>query len=440
MPTTSKKQYQSTHMYATGTITLPINFGVYYNLLINYFVHYFHTSRSSEISSNSNTSGSNIQCTYVIRIDDGASVIAVEVQVALVHFDGSINLPHEPQAGEEADGSGEHKEGDGDHGHVREVEHGGHQTLDVQLGHEVPQRVEEQVRSRGPSGQIGPPPPLVVLVAQLEVAHHDRNLRTRRNQDDQHDKQKSKHEVQLMQPHGGHDEEQLDAHGSKGQNAAQRNAEGWVRVPHLIRNMPGDLVGAHRYLDGFLAEAEVRAHKHQWRRDAEPEQHQRQQSGDRSSGGGPVRRDEGIDGEKDHTNYSREKHRRHQCVALPFLAVEQLVHARGGVACEGAHEDEEHQQRGQQTAAVVRGSQAQQRAHHGRESHRQDLHTRACEDGEQHGRERGRSEHIPVHQLPARLLLRLLQGLHLIVRRDVLVQRAQHDHGHHARQEQHDHE
>ena len=45
-----------------------------------------------------------------------------------------------------------------------------------------------------------------------------------------------------------------------------------------------------------------------------------------------------------------------------------------------------------------------------------------------------------AHQLPAGLLLGLLGRLQLVVLGDVAVQRAHHDHGHHAAQEQHDHQ
>jgi len=59
---------------------------------------------------------------------------------------------------------------------------------------------------------------------------------------------------------------------------------------------------------------------------------------------------------------------------------------------------------------------------------------------EQHGRKRRWSEHVSMHQLPARLLLGLLQSLHLIVGRDIFTQGAQENHRHHARQEEYDHD
>ena len=48
--------------------------------------------------------------------------------------------------------------------------------------------------------------------------------------------------------------------------------------------------------------------------------------------------------------------------------------------------------------------------------------------------------HSGAHQLPAGLLLSLFGGLKLVVLGDVPVQGAHHNHGHHATQEEDDHE
>lgn len=41
-----------------------------------------------------------------------------------------------------------------------------------------------------------------------------------------------------MQPESAHDEEELDAHGTEGQDPPEGNCEGGVSVPHLLRYMP----------------------------------------------------------------------------------------------------------------------------------------------------------------------------------------------------------
>mmetsp|Transcript_98976 Transcript_98976/g.280342 ORF Transcript_98976/g.280342 Transcript_98976/m.280342 type:complete len:350 (+) Transcript_98976:861-1910(+) len=50
------------------------------------------------------------------------------------------------------------------------------------------------------------------------------------------------------------------------------------------------------------------------------------------------------------------------------------------------------------------------------------------------------AEDVAVHELPARLLRGLLRAGELVVLRDVAVQRPEQDHGHHAGEEDHDHE
>ena len=52
-----------------------------------------------------------------------------------------------------------------------------------------------------------------------------------------------KYVVDLVEPKGGHDEEELDAHGAEGEDAPERHAEERVRVPLLLRHVPGCCVG-----------------------------------------------------------------------------------------------------------------------------------------------------------------------------------------------------
>ena len=183
----------------------------------------------------------------------------MRIESTLVHFDSSVNSLHEPQTGEEANGAGQHEECDGNHGHVGEVEDSGNYSGDVQLRHEIPHWVQEKVQSRrpklirrlslsvsengmgkqvsSPRRQVRAPPPSVIFVAELEVAHDDRDLSASEHQDHQNHEKESEDEVQLsqehslinnsviqptdtcpnlMQPHGRHDEEKLDANGAEG--------------------------------------------------------------------------------------------------------------------------------------------------------------------------------------------------------------------------------
>jgi len=72
---------------------------------------------------------------------------------------------------------------------------------------------------------------VVVLAAELEVAEHDGDLGAGDEQDDKHQAQEAEEVVELVQPHGGEDEEKLDEDRSEGQDAPYQDAEHRVHVP-----------------------------------------------------------------------------------------------------------------------------------------------------------------------------------------------------------------
>ena len=60
-----------------------------------------------------------------------------------------------------------------------------------------------------------PPPPVVILSTQLEVDHDNGDLTAGDDEDDEHQKQKTKHVVELILVDGGEYKEQLNEAGSK---------------------------------------------------------------------------------------------------------------------------------------------------------------------------------------------------------------------------------
>lgn len=74
-------------------------------------------------------------------------------------------------------------------------------------------------------------PPVVVLATKLEVAEHDGDLRAGDDQDDEHQAQEAEQVVELVKPHGGQDEEELNEDCSKRQDASYEDAEHRVHVP-----------------------------------------------------------------------------------------------------------------------------------------------------------------------------------------------------------------
>ena len=103
------------------------------------------------------------------------------------------------------------------------------------------------------------------------------------------------------------------------------------------------------------------------------------------------------------------------------------------------HQDVKHHHGGHETSAVGGRQEAEQREHQRDGRHGDDLHA-AADQHREHERMRRRTEDVTVHELPAGLLLRLLLRLHLVVAAEVGAQRAHHDHGHHGREEEGDHD
>jgi hypothetical protein len=76
-------------------------------------------------------------------------------------------------------------------------------------------RVQEEVDGSEATGQERPPPPVVVLCTQMEIAKKDRRFRAGDNQNDEDKEEKSKHVVHLVRPDAVENEEQLDEDATK---------------------------------------------------------------------------------------------------------------------------------------------------------------------------------------------------------------------------------
>mmetsp|Transcript_27966 Transcript_27966/g.65311 ORF Transcript_27966/g.65311 Transcript_27966/m.65311 type:complete len:466 (-) Transcript_27966:756-2153(-) len=356
-----------------------------------------------------------------------------------VHLDGGEDLPYEPVAGVETDGAGQQEEDDGGDEHVPEIEERRDELGDLELGEEVEDGVGEHVPGRRARRQEGAPPPVVVLRAQLEVAHDHRDLGARDDEDDEDEQQEAEDVVELVQPDGREDEEELYEDGAEGQHASHRHREGGLHVPHLLGHLARDLIDAHGHLERLASVAEVGAEEDERHRDAEPEDEQRAQ---RAEGDGARRLlspDDEVEHEEDDEDHAREEARGQDDVLLPLDALEVLVEEGGRVAGRNPHEDEEQQHRRHQPSTVGGRKETEHREDHGDDAHREGLHARPHQHREHH-RHLGRPEDVAMHQLPARLLLHLLRSVDRVVPVKISMQRPHHDHRHHARQEEDDHE
>ena len=117
--------------------------------------------------------------------------------------------------------------------------------------------------TKGQQNRIGDSPPAIVFAAELEVAQHYGNLCACDDQDHKHQAKEAEEVVELVEPHGGQNEEELNEDSAKWQNASNQDAEHWVHVPWLFRYLSGDLIGAHGVLKCWGLVAKVGANKDQ---------------------------------------------------------------------------------------------------------------------------------------------------------------------------------
>mmetsp|Transcript_14655 Transcript_14655/g.38056 ORF Transcript_14655/g.38056 Transcript_14655/m.38056 type:complete len:212 (+) Transcript_14655:244-879(+) len=191
-----------------------------------------------------------------------------------LHLDGPVDRAHEPEAREEAHRSRKDEEGVRGDEHVRHVHHDREGAHHDHLRAQVHDGVREEVQSGRARSEEAAPPPVVVLRAELEVAHDDGDLRAGDEQDEEDHKQKAEDVVELVQPDRGEDEEELDEHRAKGQHTAHDDREGRLHVPHLLGHLPRDLIRAHGEVGHLPLVPEVGAEEDERRRDTEPEEQQ----------------------------------------------------------------------------------------------------------------------------------------------------------------------
>mmetsp|Transcript_43498 Transcript_43498/g.136440 ORF Transcript_43498/g.136440 Transcript_43498/m.136440 type:complete len:396 (+) Transcript_43498:719-1906(+) len=347
---------------------------------------------------------------------------------ALVHLHATVNSLDEGEARQEADSAGEQRKGAGGDHHVAEVDGGGHGSLDAQLRREVPDGVGEQEEARARAGEEGAPPPAPVLGAELEVAHDDAHLGAGGREDEHDHEEEAEDVIDLVLPERRHDEGELDADGAEAEEAAHEDGEARAVVPRGRRHHALDHLGAAGHLVDVLLEPEVAAHEHEGDGQAEPQPEQLEDGAHGHGGGAPLCCHHDFQDNEHQGEEQGIEQARHERVALPVLALEELEEPRGVVAREGSREEEADDRALDEPAAVRRRQEAEQREDQRHRHHDDELDARAHAHRKQH-RERRRAEDVAVHVLPA--LLRLVV-LRVVVLGDVAAQVAEEDHGHDA--------
>mmetsp|Transcript_22533 Transcript_22533/g.53289 ORF Transcript_22533/g.53289 Transcript_22533/m.53289 type:complete len:273 (-) Transcript_22533:657-1475(-) len=269
---------------------------------------------------------------------------------------------------------------------------------------------------------------MIVLGTKLKVTHDNGDLGTGHEENDEDQEEEAEEVVELVEPDGAENEEELHEHGAERENTAHKDGQDRVHIPGLRRDLAGYLVGADGVLNGLLLEAKVGTQKHQRDADSEPHEQQRHQRAKWHRAGRALAPNGEVEDEEDEEDGAGEHERREERHALPCRAPQHFVNARTKVTTEDSHEHEEKQGGGHQRTAVGRGQESEQSEGHHDEAHEQHLDTRADKHGEERGVARG-TEDVAVDELPARLLLRILVHVRLFVAAKVVLERTDHDHG-----------
>lgn len=192
------------------------------------------------------------------------------LDASLVDLDDAVDFPNEPEAREEANGARQQIEEEHHDERVAEIEETGRIALDLQLGIEIMTAVEEQVHRREARSEIGPPPPVVILSAQMEITQQDCGLRACDHQNNENKEKKTEHIVHLWGPDRVKDEKELNEDTTKREHTAHDNTRHGFGIDGLLGNQAWDLIGAYRVFECALAETEIRADKRQRNGNQEP--------------------------------------------------------------------------------------------------------------------------------------------------------------------------
>mmetsp|Transcript_25352 Transcript_25352/g.62374 ORF Transcript_25352/g.62374 Transcript_25352/m.62374 type:complete len:214 (+) Transcript_25352:268-909(+) len=182
----------------------------------------------------------------------------------LIDLDGAVDDANEPEARDEANKAREAEEGVAQDRHVPEeddVRRNLEELGNVHTREEVVRGIGEQIESRRPRGEVGAPPPVVVLRTQLEVAHNHGDLRARDDEDCEDKHHETEEVVEAVLPDGAEDEEQLHKDYAKRQHTPHHDRRNRTHVPDLLGDLARDGVCPDGGLDGLPAEPQEAAHE-----------------------------------------------------------------------------------------------------------------------------------------------------------------------------------
>jgi len=283
------------------------------------------------------------------------------------------------------------------------------------------------------------PPPMIVLIAKLEVCHDHADFSTGHNQNKEHNKEESKDVVVLVAPQRVQNEVKLNKHSTEGQQAAENRLNCCVLVPVALWEETWDLVwlGCVLYCLGLVSD--IGADKVKGQRDTNVKSHKRKEGSEGNAAGRMSAPNEEVEEQDNAKDDARDKESGSDDVVFPVRAIEHLVETCGDVSREESAKDDKNDDSDDESAAVCRAQKTQNSAEESDAGHDEEVGTFTNKDREQSRMTRS-PENISVDQFPS-LFFFVFTGLQMLrVHAEVSVERAQKDSSNHAREEQDDHD
>lgn len=193
---------------------------------------------------------------------------------------------------------------------------------------------------------------MVILAAQLEVAHDNGDFGAGQYENHEHDKEEAKDVVEVVTPDGRKDEEQFDEYSTKRQDSSHQDRKQGAHVPHLFGNLSWNLIGPHWVISNRFLVREVTAKEHQGHRDTEPQCKQCQQSNKWDGTRRFLSPNEQVQNEENSKNNSRKGKGGHDSVSLPLSSLEHSVGSSREVASEHTHNNKQDDHSSHQSTTI----------------------------------------------------------------------------------------
>mmetsp|Transcript_23239 Transcript_23239/g.38511 ORF Transcript_23239/g.38511 Transcript_23239/m.38511 type:complete len:427 (-) Transcript_23239:721-2001(-) len=322
----------------------------------------------------------------------------------LIDLDGGKNLADKPQGCQGTNGTCYQQHGKAKEEHVSKVEQVGHEHLGSLQGTEPKHGVDKGVECRRPGREEGVPPPAMILGAELVINQQDSNFSASDAKNDKDNEGKAKDVVELIHPHGSHNEEELDVGGSKGDNTGDRHAHIWVKEGRRRWNGAGDGGSDGWVFNRFSLVSKVSSQKDQWDGDAAPHGCDDDNVQERSRCGRVQEEENDVEEKEGEEADSRVESSSKDSTQLPLTTTEGLVQSGRDVSSNDTAEHVEDQGGRHEGPTACWREETDSRERDDTESREEDLDTSSDENGVQHRKVVWWTEDISVDQLPASLV------------------------------------